>query len=79
MKISYDPRCNIAYVTFRDEPIQVKTIQVSEEINVDVAPDGSIYGIELLNANIQLGALAGGKLILENEATGSKIEIALPR
>ncbi len=46
---------------------------------MDVAPDGSIYGIELLNANIQLGAPAGGKFVLENEATCSRIEIALPR
>ncbi len=57
----------------------MRTVQVSEEINVDVAPDGSMYGIELLNANIPLGALAGGKFVLENEATGSRIEIALPR
>ncbi|MFS0517688.1 hypothetical protein ACEYW6_23645 [Nostoc sp. UIC 10607] len=25
-------------------------------MNVDIAPDGTIYGIELLNANHQLGA-----------------------
>lgn len=78
MKISYDPRYNIAYVSFRDEPVQVRTIPVSEEVNIDVAPDGTVYGIELLNANIQLDSLTGGKLILENEATGSKSEVALP-
>lgn len=78
MKISYDPRYNIAYVSFRDKPVQVRTIPVSEEVNIDVAPDGTVYGIELLNANIQLDSLTGGKLILENEATGSKSEVALP-
>jgi len=29
---------------------------VSDELNVDIAPDGSVYGIELLNANEQLRA-----------------------
>ena len=62
---------------FREETEQVRTIQVGEQVNVDLAPDGTIYGIELLNANLQLGGL--GKLVLENEATGSKTEVALPK
>lgn len=78
MKLTYDPRYNIAYLRLREKTSQVKTIQVSDELNIDLAPDGTIYGIELLNANIQLDALAGGKLTLENEATGSKTEVALP-
>ena len=62
---------------FREETEQVRTIQVGEQVNVDLAPDGTIYGIELLNANLQLGGL--GKLVLENEATGSKTKVALPK
>ncbi|MEI7851727.1 MAG: DUF2283 domain-containing protein [Kiritimatiellales bacterium] len=41
----------------------VDTIRVSDELNVDMAPDGTVYGIELLNANEQLQAEAGGHLV----------------
>ncbi|MEH2193825.1 MAG: DUF2283 domain-containing protein [Nostoc sp.] len=56
---------------------QVETIQVSGEMNVDIAPDGTIYGIELLNANQQLGADEQGKLIVVNEALGESAEMKL--
>ena len=51
MKLTYDPGANIAYIALRAKKGKVRTIAVSDELNVDVARDGSIYGIELLNAN----------------------------
>ncbi len=55
MKITYDSKFNIAYLALRDKKEKnVTTIQLSDEVNVDVAPDGGIYGIELLNAKKQL-------------------------
>ena len=50
---------------------------MSDELNVDVAPDGTVYGIELLNANEQLkrGDVRG--LLIVNESTGDKTEIPL--
>ncbi|WP_445637253.1 DUF2283 domain-containing protein [Nostoc sp. DSM 114161] len=77
MKITYDPRYNIAYIYIQEKTAQVETIQVSEEMNVDIAPDGTISGIELLNANQQLGADEQGKLIVVNEALGESAEIKL--
>ncbi|MFB2878844.1 DUF2283 domain-containing protein [Floridanema aerugineum] len=79
MKITYDPRYNIAYISLQEKTAQVETIQVSEEMNVDIAPDGTIYGIELLNANQQLTADNQGKVIVVNQALGesSEIKIAL--
>ncbi|MEH2000099.1 DUF2283 domain-containing protein [Nostoc sp.] len=77
MKLTYDPRYNIAYIYLQDKTAQVETIQVSEEMNVDIAPDGTIYGIELLNANHQLNADEQGKLIVVNEALGESAEIKL--
>jgi uncharacterized protein YuzE len=50
VKLTYDPRYNIAYICLKEKSSQVETICVSEEMNVDIAPDGTIYGIELLNA-----------------------------
>ncbi|NQE32480.1 DUF2283 domain-containing protein [Microcoleus asticus] len=77
MKLTYDPRYNVAYIYLPEKTAQVNTIQVSDRMNVDIAPDGTIYGIELLNANQQLGADSQGKLIVVNEALGESSEIQL--
>lgn len=78
MKLAYDARYNIAYLRLQEKTAEVETIHVSDELNVDLTPDGKIFGIELLNANEQLRDLAGGKLVLENEETGATVEVGLP-
>ncbi|MBM4083512.1 MAG: DUF2283 domain-containing protein [Planctomycetes bacterium] len=77
MKLTYDPRYNIAYLRFHEKTSPVETIHVSEELNVDIAPDGTIYGLELLNANEQLRGEDRGKLIVVNEARDEHAELAL--
>jgi uncharacterized protein YuzE len=78
MKLTYDPRHNIAYIRLHTKSVDVETIRISDEINVDLAADGTVYGIELLNANAQLRQEDGDKLIFMNEATGEHTEIKLP-
>ena len=78
MKLSYDPRYNIAYLRLHAKKAEVETIRVSDEVNVDLAPDGTVYGIELLNANVQLAREDAGQLVFQNEATGERTEIKLP-
>jgi uncharacterized protein YuzE len=78
MKLSYDPRYNIAYLRLHAKTADVETIHVSDEINVDLAPDGTVYGIELLNANVQLAREDAGELVLQNEATGERTAVKLP-
>jgi uncharacterized protein YuzE len=77
MKFTYDPRYNIAYIRFHEKTTEVETIRISEELAVDLAPDGTIYGIELLNANEQLKREDMGKLLVVNEATGEQKELLL--
>ena len=77
MQLSYDPRYNIAYLRLHEKTAEVQTIRVSDEINVDIAPDGTVYGIELLNANVQLHGEDQGNLIIINEALGERREIHL--
>jgi uncharacterized protein YuzE len=77
MKLTYDPRYNIAYLRFQEKTAQVETIHLSDELNVDIAPDGTIFGIELLNANEQLRAADEGNLVVVNEAQAQRQEIAL--
>lgn len=74
MKITYDPKHNVAYIRFHEKKGKVDTIQVSDELNVDISPDGTVYGIELLNANEQLASEDKAKLILE--VSGTKRELA---
>jgi uncharacterized protein YuzE len=77
MTLTYDPRYNIAYIKFKEKPILVDTVQLSDELNVDMSPDGTIYGIELLNANEQLKRDDSSKFYIINEATGKQTEIVL--
>jgi uncharacterized protein YuzE len=77
MTLTYDPRCNIAYLRLQEKGMEVETIRVSEELNVDLAPDGTVYGVELLNANEQLQAGDDGTLVVVNEALGERREIPL--
>ena len=77
MQLTYDPRHNIAYLRLQEKVDQVETIRVSEELHIDLAPDGTVYGIELLNANQQLHAEDQGELVVINEAAGDRREIDL--
>ncbi len=77
MKLTYDPRYNIAYIRLYEKPVQVETVKISDELNIDIAPDGTVYGIELLNANEQLGKEDDGKLLVLNESTGKTAEVPL--
>lgn len=64
MKLTYDPTHNVAYLRLHEKTAQVTTLRISDEMNVDTAPDGTVYGIELLNANEQL-AEDHGRLVVE--------------
>jgi uncharacterized protein YuzE len=77
MHLIYDPDFNIAYIRLRKKSAKVTTIVVSDELNVDIGPDGRIYGIELLNANEQLAGERVKKLIVENQRSGKSAELRL--
>ena len=77
MRLTYDPRYNIAYIRFQERKVEVESIRLSDELVIDMAPDGTVYGIELLNANEQLGREDINKLIVVNEATGESAEVPL--
>jgi uncharacterized protein YuzE len=75
MQVSYDPRYNIAYIKFREKTTEVETIRISDEVNIDISPDGKIYGIELLNANEQL--MKDKELTFTDESTGNTLQIPI--
>jgi len=54
LEISYDKKYNTAYIKIQEKTSKVETIMLNDEVNIDISPDGKIYGIELLNASEQL-------------------------
>jgi uncharacterized protein YuzE len=74
MRLTYHPEGNIAYLRLHEKTAEVITLRLSDELNVDIAPDGTVYGIELLNANEQFSE-DQGQLILE--LAGTRHEVAL--
>ncbi|MCX5844686.1 MAG: DUF2283 domain-containing protein [Deltaproteobacteria bacterium] len=79
MRFTYDPKYNIAYLKFQEKPAEVQTLKISDELNIDLTSDGTIYGIELLNANEQISRQDEGKFLMINEVTGEKAELPLNR
>ena len=75
MQLTYDKDLNIAYIRLKKRTGKVRTVAVSDELNVDLAPDGSVYGIELLNANIQLNIQRTKKITLTNTTSGATCEL----
>lgn len=77
MEIKYDPKYNIAYMRFRTSDEQVETVRLSDEVLVDIAADGRIFGLELLNANEQLGFLRESEIRVIDESTGETVSLPL--
>jgi uncharacterized protein YuzE len=78
MQLTYDPRHNIAYLRLKEQGAGVETITISDALNLDIAPDGSLYGIEFLNANEQIGHLSEMRLTAVNEENGREAVLELP-
>ena len=69
MKIKYDPQVDAAYIRFLEGEYECTTIQVSEDVAVNIAPGGKVVGIEVLDASRTLGIIRSApKVALENLA-----------
>lgn len=77
MKFTYDPRYNVGYIRFKNRKSDAESIKLSEELVIDLAPDGTVYGIELLNANDQMRRDDSGQFAVVNEETGEETKFAL--
>lgn len=51
MKITYDPRVDAAYIRLKTGRFQVTTHRLTEDVAVNFAADGSVVGIEVLDAS----------------------------
>lgn len=72
MKLTYDPKANAAYIRLREKSGDVETIKVTDDLLIDISPDGSVFGIELLNANEQLSQSDGGRFVFVDPQSGEE-------
>ncbi|MEO5363726.1 MAG: DUF2283 domain-containing protein [Magnetococcus sp. DMHC-8] len=77
MRLTYDPRYNVAYLRIREKTTELETIRISDELSIDLSSDGKVCGIELLNANEQLMQQDHGKLVVTNTQTGAARELIM--
>jgi uncharacterized protein YuzE len=54
MKVTYDKEVNAVYIQFKDAKINESDEDKNGSIIIDYAVDGSIVGIEVLNASEKL-------------------------
>jgi uncharacterized protein YuzE len=68
MKVTYDPEVDALYIRLSDEqPVEVTTQRLSEDVAINYAPDGRIVGIEILDASEYISGLkTERKIALEN-------------
>ena len=79
VQLTYDPRRKIPDPRLREMAgVQVETVWLSDEVNIDLSPDGTVYGMELLNANAQLHAYHDERFVRVDEVAGSRVGVPLP-
>ena len=72
MRLTYDPKANVAYIRLRDNSGEVETITLGEDLLIDIAPDGSVFGFELLNASEQLTQADDGNFVFVDPVSGEE-------
>ena len=76
MRMSIDAQANAAYMELRVKTGDLETICVSDELNVDLLPDGTVFGIEFLNAREQLKSVADEGFTIANLVSGKETTLA---
>ena len=69
MRISYDPAVDAMYIRFIDEPTEVTTQRLSEDVAINYAPDGRIVGIEVPEASGYVFPSNGERKVLVHNLT----------
>ena len=57
MRLQYDPEVDALYIRLREGVVPAQTLRITEDLAVDLGPDGLPVGLELLNATRFLGPL----------------------
>ncbi len=66
MKITYDPEVDALYIQLIEGNHQCRTLQLSEEVALDIGPDEQLVGIEVLDASEVLNLKSPATIELQN-------------
>ncbi len=66
MKITYDSHVDAAYIRLKEGRFEVTTRRLTEDVAVNFGPDGSVVGIEVLDASKYLVKHRRPQVELEN-------------
>ena len=66
MKISYDSEIDALYIRLVEAKHECRTLQLTEEIALNIGENELLVGIEILDATEVLGAGNVGNVVLEN-------------
>ncbi len=66
MKISYDSEIDAIYIRLVEGSQQCRTMRLNEEIALNIGPDETLVGIEILDAKQVIGRGAIPSIVLEN-------------
>ena len=66
MKISYDPEIDALYIRLIEGKYECRTVQLNEEIALNIGPGETLVGIEILDAKEVLGQGQLPRVVLEN-------------
>jgi uncharacterized protein YuzE len=66
MKISYDSEVDALYIRLIDGKQQCRTVRLNEEIALNIGPNETLVGIEVLDAKQVLGQGELPRIVLEN-------------
>ena len=66
MKISYDPEVDAVYIRLIEGKQECRTVRLNEEIALNIGPNETLVGIEILDAKQVLGQGELPRIVLEN-------------
>jgi len=66
MKISYDSEVEALYIRLMEGKHQCRTLQLTEEIALNIGKNELLVGIEVLDATQVLGTVSLPNVVLEN-------------
>lgn len=66
MKISYDPETDALYIRLAEGQQECRTLRLNEDVTLNIGPDETLVGIEVLDAHRMFETPERPSIILEN-------------
>lgn len=66
MKISYDPIVDALDIRFIEEKVECEVIHLSDQVSIDIGPEGKVVAIEILDASELIPDLIKEGIKVEN-------------